>query len=476
MPLTPNLDHDQLKLLAEEYGTPYQLYDGDLIKLHSENYMKTFKKYFPQFKQYFAVKATPNPEILKLLKDCGMGFDCSSREEIKLVQHMDYTQSVLEFNFINKKKSEILFTSNYTSKEDLEFALKSNCVINLDSLDGLVKLIEITNQYEIKKLPLISFRFNPKSLDLNVNVNVNVNVNLNVKSNDFLGPESKFGLDKNNILEGFKLAKQAGFTEFGLHIMAKSCVLDIDYWPQLMSIVFELISDINKIYDINLKFIDIGGGIGIQYKPLEPEINLEELVIKLRKSFDSNMNKYNLTQEPQLFTECGRYITGKFGWLVAECKSIKSSHGNLFYGLDASMANLMRPGMYGAYHHITVPEAEFRNKNDKYNITIKANVVGTLCENNDWFAKFRNLPTGIKNGDLFVIHDTGAHGYSMGFNYNSKLRCTELLKLNGNIQCIRNRETFDDLIRNCSTYNLANFYIFTYLLFIFTVLFLLFIS
>lgn len=468
MPLTPTLDHDQLRALAEEYNTPYQLYDGDLIKSHSENYMTTFKKYFPQFKQYFAVKATPNPVILKLLKDCGMGFDCSSREEIKLVHHIDYTQSVLEFDFINKKKSEILFTSNYTSKEDLEFALKSNCIINLDSLDGLYKLIEIINQNEIKKLPLISFRFNPKTLDLNVD--------LNVKSNDFLGSESKFGLDKNNILEGFRMAKMSGFTEFGLHIMAKSCVLDIDYWPQLMNVVFDLISNINKIYDINLKFIDIGGGIGIQYKPAEPEINLEELVIRLRKSFDENMNKYNLTQEPMLFTECGRYITGKFGWLVAECKSIKSSHGNIFYGLNASMANLMRPGMYGAYHHITIPEAEFRNRNNKYNITIKGNVVGTLCENNDWFAKFRDLPPGIKNGDLFVIHDTGAHGYSMGFNYNSKLRCTELLKLNGSIECIRNKETFDDLIRNCSTYNLANLYIFIYVLIITGLLFLLFIS
>lgn len=297
--------------------------------------------------------------------------------------------------------------------------------------------------------------------------------NSDVKSNDFSGVESKFGIDYSTIIESYRLAIKNGFHNFGLHIMAKSCVLDINYWSDLLDVIFALVSDLHEIYSINLKFIDIGGGIGIQYKPGEPDINLEDLVLLLRRKFDENMNKYNLTLEPQLFTECGRYITGKFGWLIAECKSVKILHNNIFFGLDASMANLMRPGMYGAYHHITVPEAEFRNENNKIKLNIKTNVVGTLCENNDWFAKFRDLPFGIKEGDLFVIHDTGAHGYSMGFNYNSKLRCTELLKLNGNVQCIRNRERFEDLIRNCTTYNLADFYIFTYAIIIIGIIFIL---
>jgi diaminopimelate decarboxylase len=458
MPKQLTLDHEQLRLLAEDYATPYQLYDGDLIKVHAIKYMETFRKHFPRFKQYFAVKATPNPSILLLLKSCGMGFDCASVEEIEFIEHVDKVDLMLNLNNI---KSEILFTSNYTAKSDIEFALNSNSILNLDSIDALQELFQIPNWKQ--KTSIISFRYNPKSLITKVQVT----------SNDFSGANSKFGLDKSSIIAAYEAAKCAGIENFGLHIMAKSCVLDINYWADLIDTVYDLIAELYQQLNITIKFLDIGGGIGIPYKPDESDINLDELVELLRKKIDENMKKYNLPVEPELYTECGRYITGKYGWLVAECKSIKVSHGNLFYGLNASMANLMRPGMYGAYHHIEVPEAQCRAKNNQnLNINIYANVVGTLCENNDWFAKFRALPSGIKKGDLFVIHDTGAHGYSMGFNYNSKLRCAEILKLNGSYQCIRDRETFTDLIRNCSTYGQIEIYICSIAFLIFEFIFL----
>jgi len=422
------IDINKIKELDDKYCTPYYLYDEKQIENNAKEYITTFKKYFPNFKQYFAVKALPNPSILKILADCGMGFDCSSPEEIKLVNLMNDTYIM--------PNSKIIYTSNYTSCEDLLFAIKSKVIINLDDIDGLFNLIKVSNIAPKK----ICFRYNPNFYD---------DIKTDVKSNNFTGINTKFGMNCDTILKAYKLAKKYGVREFGLHTMCVSNCLDITYWIDLIDKIFDCIHKIKSELNIDIKFIDIGGGIGIPYKPEDKKIDIEELAKLIRIRFDYNIKKYLLICKPKLYTECGRYITGPYGWLVTKCKSIKHTENINFYGLDANMSSLMRPGMYGSYHHITIP----RLNNIKTEMK-EANVVGTLCENNDWFAKQRLLPNNIMKDDYFVIHDVGAHGHSMGFNYNSKLRCPELLlDKNNNILQIRKRETFDDLVQNTKIFN-----------------------
>lgn len=427
MPLNIPLTLDEIQDLANKHDTPYYLYDETGIKNNALQYINTFKKYFPKFRQYFAVKALPNPSILKILADCGMGFDCSSPEEIKLVHLMNDT------NFM--KDSKIIYTSNYTSCKDLEYIRKNNVLINLDDIDGLYNLINIAKCAPKK----ICFRYNP---------DLTCDVTTDVKSNNFTGNQTKFGMNLESLLEAYKLAKEYGVSYFGLHTMCISNCMDMTYWKGLIDKIFECIYKLKSDLNIDIKFIDIGGGIGIPYRPGENKINIDELASLIRQRFDYNINKYSLVFEPKLYTECGRYITGPYGWLIAKCESIKSTENINFYGLDANMSSLMRPGMYNSYHHITIPRLNYEKP-----LLKEANVVGTLCENNDWFARNRLLPVGIMKGDYFVIHDVGAHGHSMGFNYNSKLRCPELLlQEDKHIIKIRDREKFYDLVKNTKTY------------------------
>lgn len=416
----------ELEDLKSEYSTPYYLYDGDGIKMNSTNYINTFKNKFGGFKQFFAVKALPNPSILKLLKDCGMGFDCSSPEEIKIVRFIDNIETT-------ETKSEIFYTSNFTSSEDIAFALENNCLLNLDDIDGLDNLLNSGVQIP----STICFRYNPS-----------INVNPDVKSNNFVGNTSKFGMDRTMIIQAYAKAKELGIVNFGLHTMCVSNELNLEVWENIISNVFELVNELKQTHSIQIKFINIGGGLGIPYKPNTSPIDLNKFVCNLKEYWDLSVSRYSIDWDINLYTECGRYITGPYGYLVSSIKSIKkTSSSQIFYGLDSCMANLMRPGMYNSYHHISVPRLINETKQ------IKANVVGTLCENNDWFCSNRDLPIGIEKEDLIVIHDTGAHSFSMGFNYNSKLKSPELLKLNKNISLIRFRETIYDLFSNCIVNN-----------------------
>jgi len=407
---------EELQTYADKYDTPYYIYDETLLKKNAIQYMNIFQKYFPKFKQFYAVKACPNPSILEILSECGMGFDCSSPEEIKISRMVS-------------SQAEIIYSSNYTSKKDLKFAFQNECIINLDDIDGLYNLDTIPN--------LISFRFNPL-----------LSTNVDIKSNSFAGTNTKFGMTLEFIMNAYKEAKLFGIKRFGLHTMCASNQLNMNYWDDIIDSVFKLVSKLREI-DIEIEFINIGGGLGIPYHPSQTEIDLEKFCKNLRERFDYNMNKYNLKLEPAFYTECGRYITGPYGYLVSRCHSIKNNE-EIFYGLDANMSNLMRPGMYDAYHHISIPRLHLESNN------IKGNVVGTLCENNDWFCKQRELPKGIEKGDLFVIHDCGAHAFSMGFNYNSKLRSCELLKTSNQIKLIRDRETFETLFSNTTLYKYHN--------------------
>lgn len=402
-------DSSTINNLVSSYGTPLQLYDGYNMEQNAINFMETFKKYVPGFKQFFAVKALPNPNILKLLINTGMGLDCSSLSELKLAE------------MIGVSGSDIMFTSNFTSDSELKQALEKDVIINLDDYSLIDNLYKIDNRLPQK----LFFRFNPGI----------GRTDSETQSNILGGPDAKFGMDGKSIIMSCKKAQQLGTKEFGIHMMTGSNVTNIEYWEELIDKLYELLIKLKQL-DVIVSYVNLGGGIGIDYQTGN-QVDINILAQKIGKKIIENSNEYNLTV-PQVYMENGRFITGPYGYLIAKCNNVKKLYGKTFYGLDACMSNLMRPGMYSSYHHITVLGKE-------NNELEPANVVGTLCENNDWFAKERLLPEANPN-DLFVIWDTGAHSHSMGFQYNGKLRAPEVLINQNNIRLIRRRETFDDYI------------------------------
>ena len=414
MPTPLSISSSEINDLVSTYGTPLQIYDGNLIVKNQIKFIETMSKNFIGFKQYFAVKALPNPNVLKLLIENGSFLDCSSSIELDIAKNAGLNGE------------QIMFTSNYTSKQDLIKAKEIGAIINLDDISLIDDLASIDSS---GKLPeLLCFRLNPGI----------GKTDSETVSNVLGGPDAKFGIPHFQIVEAFDKAKKLGVKRFGLHMMTGSNVLNYEYWDELIKILFENLSNIQISTGVLCEFINIGGGIGIPYKTDLPNFDVDKLSNLLRCSINREIERYGFP-EPRLCMENGRFITGPYGWLISKCHVIKNTYQK-YYGLDACMANLMRPGMYGAYHHITILEKE----NSESNIE-KANVVGTLCENNDWFAKDRDLPKG-EIGDLFVIYDTGAHSHSMGFQYNAKLRCPEILIEGNNFKCIRRRETINDYL------------------------------
>lgn len=412
MPISLNISDNDIINLCNIYSTPLQIYDGSSIIENQTNFIKTMTNNFPNFRQYFAVKALPNPHVLKLLIDNGSYLDCSSIVELKIAKQLG----------LNGK--QIMFTSNYTSKEDLIFAKELNAIINLDDISLIDDLASLGEMPE-----LLCFRLNPGI----------GKTDSETVSNILGGPNAKFGIPIFQIEDAFIKAKKLGVKKFGIHMMTGSNVLNLDYWDELIKILFQTINKINILFD----FINIGGGIGIPYKPDQSKIDITEFSNLLRTAITREINFYNIP-EPDLYMENGRFITGPYGWLVSKCNVIKNTYAK-YCGLDACMSNLMRPGMYGSYHHISIV-----GKDDNSTKEI-VNVVGTLCENNDWFAKDRLLPV-VKINDLFVIHDTGAHSHSMGFQYNGKLRCAEVIIIDGSFKQIRRKETIDDYLSTVVDY------------------------
>jgi len=397
----------EIHKLLDQYGSPIYVYDEMGIKNTVKNLIHSFNKKF-NFYHFFAVKALPNPNILKIITDQGSGLDCSSLTELKIA------------NKLNIDPNRIIFTSNYTSTEDLKYAYDMGVIINLDDYSLINKLYNIYDKFPDK----IFFRLNPGI----------GNTNSNVKSNILGGPQAKFGISSENIVDCYKLSKKYGCKEFGIHMMTGSCVLDNEYWIKSIQILIDNIIKIENEVDIKIKYVNIGGGIGIPYKPNDKSVNIELLVDNIYNVFIKNNREL-----PVLYMENGRYITGPHGWLVSKCNCVKKSFDSIYYGLDACMSNLMRPGMYNAYHYISV-----LNKNNEELLPV--NVVGTLCENNDWFAQDRLLPP-CDEGDIFIIHDVGAHSHSMGFQYNGKLRSGEILYTREkNFILIRRKETLEDYI------------------------------
>ena len=395
----------QIDALRGTEPTPFYVYDESGIRAQAKKLIGAFS-WDKGFKEYFAVKALPNPRILTILKEEGCGTDCSSLPELLLSERVGLTGE------------EIMFTSNDTPISEFKKAREMGAVMNLDDI-AHIEYIEKGDT-----LPkLLSFRYNPGAAK---------------EGNRIIGNpiEAKFGMTKEQILEAYKMAKAKGVERFGLHTMVVSNELRSDYFIDTARMLFALAIEVEDTTGIQLEFINLGGGIGIPYKPDEAEIDVA-LVAKGVEALYTESFKGRPTS-PKIYLECGRYITGPHGYLVATVRHIKDTYKK-YAGLDATMANLMRPGMYGAYHHITILGKENMPNAGAYD------VVGSLCENNDKFAIDRELPTLVPD-DIVVIHDAGAHGHAMGFNYNGKLRSAEfLMRPDGSFEKIRRAETLDDL-------------------------------
>jgi len=395
----------ELKKIIEEHPTPFHIYDEKAIRKNARDFLKAFE-WNEGFKEYFAIKATPNPFIMKILKEEGFGIDCSSETELELAKR------------VGMRGKEIMLTSNDTPVEEYRKAKELGAIINLDDISHIDYL-----EKNVGMPDTICMRYNPGDLKT---------------GNIIIGhpEEAKYGFTHEQIIEGYKILKSKGAKQFGVHTMVASNELDPYYFIETGGVLFNLIAEVTEKADVRINFANLGGGIGIPYKPEEKAVDMNIVSDGIRKLYEEKIEGNSLAPL-KIFFESGRAITGPYGYLVAKVLHIKKTYKN-FAGLDASMANLMRPGIYGAYHHITVAGKE----NDKH--TTKYDVTGSLCENNDKFAIDRLLPELIP-GDIVVIHDTGAHGHAMGFNYNGKLRSAELLlRENGDIVQIRRPETIND--------------------------------
>lgn len=403
MPMSNGFSERLLPVLPEivkEYGTPFHIYDEEGIVLNGENLKRTFAM-FPGFQEFFAVKACPNPSILKLMLDMGFGFDCSSIPELKMCQK------------IGAKGEQIMFTSNNTSAAEFKVAAEMGCILNLDDISFIPK---------VESFPeLICLRYNP---------------GLARDGGLFIGDpvEAKYGIREDQIVEAYRLAQERGATRFGLHTMMCSNQLNFHYIAGTVRMLLNVVSKVERKLKIQFEFINIGGGIGIPYKHEEMFFDLRTFAAVSEHVLDSFQKEFGYA--PKLFMECGRYMTGPYGVLVTKVINKMLKYRD-YVGVDASMSALMRPALYGAYHHITVLGGENR-------ISEIVDVVGSLCENNDKFAILRKLPYTTE-GDILIIHDSGAHGYAMGFNYNGRLRPKELLlKTSGEVKLIRRAERCDD--------------------------------
>lgn len=391
--------------IRENYPTPFHIYDENAIIENAENLKKAFA-WNPGFHEFFAVKATPNPYLVKMLASHGFGCDCSSYPELLISEKAGNTGE------------NIMFTSNDTGDYEFKKAVELGAIINLDDISHITYLEKTAGIPE-----LVSFRYNPGNLK---------------SGNAIIGTpeEAKYGCMEDQLFEGYKTLMNKGVKRFGIHTMVASNELNEEYFVETARILFNLVVKLNKKLGIRFDFINLGGGIGIPYRPEQKPVDIQKISDGIKKEYDTILVPNGLAPV-KLYLESGRYITGPYGYLITTVRHLKHTFRD-YVGTDASMNNLMRPGMYGAYHHITVLGKEDAPCDHIYDVT------GSLCENNDKFAIQRPLPE-IEVGDIIAIHDAGAHGHAMGFNYNGKLRSAELLlRSDGSIMMIRRAETVND--------------------------------
>ena len=398
---------EQLEEITKTYPTPFHLYDEKGIRENAKRVKEAFA-WNPGFKEYFAVKATPNPRILEILRDYGFGTDCSSATELMMSEAAGFTGH------------DIMFSSNDTPAEEFQMADEMGAIINLDDFTHIEFLEQV-----LGRIPeTISCRFNPGGV---------FKISNSIMDNP---GDAKYGMTEAQMFEAFRVLKEKGAKEFGIHAFLVSNTVTNEYYPMLAEKLFELAVRLQKETGAKIRFINLSGGVGIPYSPDQEPNDIYAIGEGVRQAYEKILTPAGMG-DVAIYAEMGRFMLGPYGCLVT--KAIHEKHTYKEYvGVDACAVNLMRPAMYGAYHHITVMGKEQEPCDHKYDI------VGSLCENNDKFAIDRMLPK-IDEGDLLVIHDTGAHGFSMGYNYNGKLRSAELLlKEDGSVQLIRRAETPQD--------------------------------
>lgn len=415
----PFVTKEQLNEITAKFPTPYHLYDEKGIRDNAKAVKEAFA-WNKGYREYFAVKACPNPTLIQIMKEYGCGCDCSSMTELMLSKAMGC------------KGADIMFSSNATPAEEYQYAAKLGAIINLDDIthiDFLEKAIGYIPE-------TISCRYNPGGLFK--------------ISNDIMDNpgDAKYGMTTEQLFEAFKILKAKGAKKFGIHAFLASNTVTNEYYPMLAKVLFEVAVKLEKETGADIEFINLSGGVGIPYKPDQEPNDIRVIGEGVRKVYEEVLVPAGMG-DVALYTEMGRFMTGPYGCLVT--KAIHEKHTYKEYiGCDACAVNLMRPAMYGAYHHITVMGKEDQPCDHKYDIT------GSLCENNDKFAIDRMLPK-IDMGDYLVIHDTGAHGYAMGYNYNGKLKSAEiLLKEDGSFEMIRRAETPRDYFATLDCFPIYN--------------------
>ncbi len=414
----PFTTKEKLEEIAAVYPTPFHIYDEEGIRKNAENLYKAFS-WNKGFKEYFAVKATPNPFIINILREYGCGCDCSSITELMLSKA------------IGAVGDDVMFSSNDTPAEEFKYAADMGAIINLDDISHIA-IVEKT----LGKLPeKMSCRYNPGGY---------FTISNNIMDNP---GDAKYGMTTEQLFEAFRILKSKGVKEFGIHAFLASNTVTNEYYPTLAKTLFEVAVKLRDETGADIKFINLSGGIGIPYRPEQEPNDIFEISKGVQKVYNDVLAKAGMG-DVAIYTELGRFMLAPYGALVTRAINEKHTHKE-YIGVDACAVNLMRPAMYGAYHHITVMGKENAACDHKYDVT------GSLCENNDKFAIDRMLPK-IEMGDLIYIHDTGAHGFAMGYNYNGKLKSAEiLLKPDKSFELIRRAETPADYFR---TFDCFDFY------------------
>ena len=404
---TPFVTREQLESLTQEFPTPFHLYDEAGIRETARALHRAFA-WNEGFKEYFAIKATPNPSILKILQEEGCGVDTASYVELLMADKLGFSGK------------EIMFSSNNTPAEEFIYARELGATINLDAYEDIAFLKSVTG---IPKV--ISCRYNPGGVfELGTDIMDNPE-------------EAKFGMTKEQLIQAFIELKELGVEEFGIHALLASNTVSNDYYPELARQLFELAVEVVEKTGVHLGFINLSGGVGVNYEPEQEPNDIAIIGEGVHRVFDEILKPAGLGHV-KIYTELGRFMLASHGLLVTRVTHKKKTY-RTYVGVDASAVNLLRPAMYGAYHHIT-------NMDRPEEPTEVVDVVGSLCENNDKFAKQRELPV-TEIGDLLVIHDTGAHGFSMGYQYNAKLRSAEvLLQEDGQARLIRRAEKPEDYL------------------------------
>ena len=413
----PFVTKEKLEEIVREVPTPFHIYDEAGIRRNCEAIKKAFA-WNKGYKEYFAVKACPNPFLIKIMKEYGCGCDCSSLTELMLSQAVGCVGD------------DIMFSSNATPAEEFQYARKYNAIINLDDFTHIAFLEKATGDLPKK----LSCRYNPGGVFK--------------ISNDIMDNpgDSKYGMTKEQLFEAYKVLKEKGVKEFGIHAFLASNTVTNEYYPLLAKVLLETVVAIKEKTGVEISFINLSGGVGIPYRPDQEPNDIQEIGEGVRKVYEEVLVPAGLG-ETAIYTEMGRFMTGPYGGLVTTAIHEKHIHKE-YIGCDACAVNLMRPAIYGAYHHITVMGREDAPCDHMYDVT------GSLCENCDKFAIDRMLPK-IDIGDLLFIHDTGAHGFAMGYNYNGKLRSAEvLLKEDGSYRVIRRAETPKDYFATFDEYDM----------------------